>query len=526
MPTRIRGYEAPAWRDGLVDVLLGELVRTSAAVAATSARSGKVELLAACLRAASPDEVAVVVSYLSGELPQRRTGVGWAALRNLPPPAAAPSLSVLEVDAALATIAALAGAGSALERGRSVGALFARASAAEQQYLTRLLGGELRQGALAGVMVEAVAKAAGVGLADVRQALMLRGALPPVAEAALSAGAAGLADFRLELGRPIAPMLAQSAGSVAEALGRTGPAAVDRKLDGIRIQVHRAGQQVTVFTRTLEEITSRVPEVVAAARQLPVAEVVLDGEVIALAPDGRPRPFQQTASRVARRGDVPTARHSALLSAYFFDVLYLDGTELLGMPGADRARHADRVLPATLRVPRIGPADAVAAAAFLADSLAAGHEGVVVKSLAAPYQAGRRGAGWVKVKPRHTLDLVVLAAEWGYGRRSGWLSNLHLGARDEVGGGFVMLGKTFKGLTDALLRWQTERLLELAVVRDEYVVQVRPELVVEVAFDGVQTSRRYPGGMALRFARVLRYREDKVAAQADTVTTVRAIRDR
>ncbi len=506
-------------------MLLADLAAASRVVAATTKRTEKVAAVADALRRADADEVAVVVAYLAGELRQRRTGVGWASLRDLPAPAAEPVLGVSEVDRTLASVAALSGAGSQAERARRVTDLFARATEPEQTLLRGLLTGELRQGALEGVMLAAVAVAAGVPQTDVRRAAMLRGAVGPVAEAALAGGTAALEAFRLQVGRPVQPMLASTATDIADALGRLGEAAVEWKLDGVRVQVHRSGADVSVWTRSLDEITDRVPEVVAAALSLPARELVLDGEAIALRPDGRPRPFQQTGARVASRVDVAAGRSAAPLSTFVFDVLHADGEDVLDRAGRDRCAVLERVVPEPLRVPRVVTADGAQAEAVLADAVGRGHEGVVVKSLTAPYEAGRRGAGWLKVKPRHTLDLVVLAAEWGHGRRRGLLSNLHLGARDGAGG-FVMLGKTFKGLTDVMLAWQTERLLELAVERDDWVVQVRPELVVEIAFDGVQTSSRYPGGMALRFARVLRHRPDKTPAEADTVDAVRAIHAR
>ena len=504
-------------------MLLDEVAGTSAAVAASSARLAKVERLAACLRRLKPGEVHPAVAFLSGELRQRQIGIGWAALRDAPDPAAVPTLTVAEVDAAFERIGRLAGPGSQAERRRLVGELFGRATAAEQRFLVGLLSGELRQGALEGVMVEAIAKAAGVPAAEVRRALMLRGALGPVAEVALAMGVPGLREFHLEVGRPLQPMLASTAPSIEAAMERVGEAAVEWKLDGARVQVHKDGDEVRVFTRTLDDITARVPEVVAAALALPVRAAVLDGEVIALHPDGRPHPFQVTAGRVGSRLGVERLAASLPLTAFLFDLLHLDGQDLLGRTGAERHAALAAVVPEPLRMPRRVTADPLEAAAFLDDTLARGHEGVLVKSLAATWEAGRRGAGWLKVKPVHTLDLVVLAVEWGHGRRKGWLSNLHLGARDPETGGFVMLGKTFKGLTDKLLAWQTERLQELAVASDGWTVRVRPELVVEVAFDGVQQSPRYPGGLALRFARVVRYREDKRAEEADTIDTVRAI---
>jgi len=504
----------------MAGMLLAELARASDEVAATSSRAAKTRLIATCLRHAAAVEVPVAVAYLSGELRQRRTGLGYAALRDQPPPADVPSLLVTDVDAAFAEIAELSGAGSQTRRRQLVASLLERATAQEQRFLVGLVSGELRQGALDGVMLEAVAQATGIPPADVRRAAMLRGALVPVAETLLVHGTAGLERFRLEVGRPLRPMLAQTAASAADALGRVCPAAVEWKLDGVRIQVHRSGADITVFTRTLDDVTARLPEVVEAVLDLPIESAVLDGEVIALRADGRPQPFQVTASRVARRQADPA---TVPLTTFLFDCLHLDGADLLGLGGAARRAALERVAPPGLLVPRTVAAEVGEAESFLADAVRRGHEGVVVKALDAPYEAGRRGTGWLKVKPRHTLDLVVLAAEWGHGRRKGWLSNLHLGARDPATGGFVMLGKTFKGLTDAMLDWQTQRLLALETSRNEWQVFVRPELVVEVAFDGVQTSPRYPGGMALRFARVLRYREDKGADEADTIETVRAI---
>ncbi len=515
-------------------MLLAELAEVSRAVAATPARLAKVEALADALRSASAEEAPIAVAYLSGELPQRQIGVGWAALRSAPPPAAEPSLTLADVDAAFSRIGAQAGKGSAGQRRRLIGELLAAATAGEQRFLMRLLSGELRQGALDGVMTEAVARAASLPVARVRRAVMLRGSLPAVAGAALSGGSAALSGFGLRVGQPLRPMLAASAPTIEDALAKaaggtaagaagsagSAEAAVEWKLDGIRVQVHVADGGVRLFTRTLDDITARLPEVTAALGRLPVRAAVFDGELIALRPDGRPYPFQDTAARVASE----TAPGNPVpLSVFLFDALHLDGTDLIDLPDEQRHAALTGVVPAGLLMPRLVTDSAAEAAAFFREALTRGHEGVVVKSLAAPYAAGRRGAGWIKVKPRHTLDLVVLAVEWGHGRRQGWLSNLHLGARDPGTGGWVMLGKTFKGLTDELLTWQTARLLELEEHRDDWTVYVRPELVVEVAFDGVQRSPRYPGGVALRFARVLRYREDKPAAEADTIEAVRAL---
>jgi DNA ligase-1 len=411
----------------------------------------------------------------------------------------------------------MGGPGSQAARREALAELFARAAEPEARFLVRLLGGDLRQGALEGVMVQALARAAGVETAAVQRAFMLRGDLAAVAEAVLRAGPAALDRFRLEVGRPVRPMLARPAKDVGEAMDRLGQAAAEWKLDGARVQIHREAGEVGVFTRTLDDVTARVPELVEAALGLPARAVVLDGEAIALRADGRPEPFQVTASRFAReRGrDVP-------LSLFAFDVLHADGEDLLDRPAAERAAVLAELVPAAQRTPRALVSDAQGAADFLDDAIARGHEGVMLKALDQPYAAGSRGAGWLKVKPVHTLDLVVLAAEWGHGRRHGWLSNLHLGARDPSGAGFVMLGKTFKGLTDAMLTWQTEKLLALETARERHVVHVRPELVVEIAFDGVQTSTRYPGGVALRFARVLRHRPDKAAAEADSLDAVLA----
>ncbi|GLK12133.1 ATP-dependent DNA ligase [Streptosporangium carneum] len=506
-------------------MLLIDLARTSAAVAADSARLAKIRHLAELLGRVEPDEAEIAIAYLSGELPQRAIGVGWAGLQDPPDPRLAATATLRQVNGLLDQIKAQVGPGSQAARKALITELFSAATRQEQTFLARLLRSELRQGALDGVMIEAIAKAAEVPVAEVRRALTLRGWLPAVGAAALNGGVEALRAFHLEVGRPVSPMLAQSATSVAAALGKIGGlAAVEWKLDGVRIQVHRSGETVTVFTRTLDDITAQVPEVVEAVGALSSQDLVLDGEVIALRPDGRPEPFQITSGRVSSRADVAGAREKTPLSVFFFDALRVDGADLLELPGESRHAALTGVVPAELVTPRLVTGETATAEEFYKDAVRGGHEGVVVKSPQAPYAAGRRGAGWIKVKPRHTLDLVVLAAEWGHGRREGRLSNLHLGARDPLTGGFVMLGKTFKGLTDELLAWQTERLLELSDgPADSWTVTVRPELVVEVAFDGVQQSSRYAGGMALRFARVLRYRSDKSAEQADTVETVRAL---
>jgi DNA ligase-1 len=511
----------------MTDVLLADVAATSAGLAATRSRLAKRALLVDLLRRSAPDEVPVVARYLAGELRQRRTGLGWRSLQHLPDPAVEPTLDVLGVDATFERMAGLSGPGSAGARAALAAELFGAATGTEQRFLAGLVAGEVRQGALDALLLDAVAEAAGVPVASVRRAAMLAGASEPVAVAALAApdpaaARAALDAFGLTVGRPVRPMLAASAPDVASAVaGFDGrPLVVDAKLDGIRIQVHRDGDDVRVFTRSLDDITARVPEVVAAVRALPVRSAVLDGEALAVGTDGRPRPFQETAARSATR-DAELAA-ATTLHPFFFDVLHLDGRDLLDVPLTDRLAALDAVAAGHL-VERVRTDDAGVAQEAFARGVADGQEGVLVKDAAAPYEAGRRGGAWVKVKPRHTLDLVVLAVERGSGRRVGSLSNIHLGARDPEGGGFVMLGKTFKGMTDEMLAWQTTRFRELEVADDGWTVTLRPEQVVEIAFDGVQRSPRYPGGLALRFARVLRYREDKGAAEADTIGTVRAL---
>ncbi|GAB97922.1 DNA ligase-1 [Kineosphaera limosa] len=525
------------------------VVQVSREVGQTRSRTRKSELVAAALReaaglddagstdvapthvaptdAAHPDDARLVASYLSGELPQRRTGIGWRSLTSLPPPATASVRTVREIDGALTAIAALRGPGSAARRTAAVTELFAALNADEQRYLADLLTGQVRQGALDGVLLAAIAKAAQLPEAVVRRAVMLAGNPSEVVGVALADGAAGLAAIGLAVGRPLRPMLAGSAPDVPAAMAQVGagqPVALERKLDGIRLQVHKSGTEVRLYTRSLEEITARLPEVVHLVSTLPARTLVADAEAIALRPDGRPEPFQVTGARTASRGDPAELAAKVPVTTYLFDLLHLDGADLLDEPAAARIEALAGLLPPGSLIPRMVTADPQQGAAFFAEQVAAGHEGVVVKSLQAPYAAGRRGAGWVKVKPRHTLDLVVLAVEWGSGRRRGTLSNIHLGAADpDSPTGFTMLGKTFKGMTDEMLAWQTERFLALETGRDGHIVHVRPEQVVEIAFDGLQRSSRYPGGLALRFARVLRYRDDKQADQADALTTVRSL---
>jgi DNA ligase-1 len=504
-------------------MLLADVAAVSGQVAETSRRLGKIELLAGLVRRMSGAEVRVAVSWLTGELPQRQIGVGWAALRSSPPAAGVASLTVDEVDDRFSAIKAATGPGSQTLRRDLLADLLGRCTDDEQTFLRGLLSGGLRQGALAGVMADAIARAADVSAPQVRRAAMLTGDLAGTAALALTEGSAGLASVHLHVGRAIGPMLAQTAASIDDALARLGaPVLWQQKLDGVRIQAHKSGNEVALFTRTLDDVTARMPEVAATVAALPARELVLDGEVIAIRVDGRPAPFQQTASRTGSR--TGTAESQAALTFYPFDLLYLDGADLLTTPTQDRVRALQSIIDNSAAVGRIGQlitGDPIAAQAFLAEALSSGHEGVVAKSINAPYEAGRRGAGWLKIKPVHSLDLVVLAVEWGSGRRQGWLSNIHLGALDDTG--FVMLGKTFKGMTDEMLAWQTQRFTELAVgPTDGWVVELRPEQVVEIAFDGVQRSTRYPGGVALRFARVLRYRDDKAPTDADTLATVRS----
>jgi DNA ligase-1 len=592
-------------------VLLSDVVSTSTAVARTPGRRAKIDEIAGLLVRVPVDEVPIAVAFLSGDLIQRQIGVGYAALIGLPEPGSGPepdpgaepdpgpepnaarlaqavaqaSLTLPETNAAFEQIGTLAGPGSQGRRRELLASLVGRATESERQFLFRLLAGDLRQGALEGVMIDAVAKAAGAPAAEVRRAHQLRGSLLEVAQAALAAAAgaasgtglardeaadpaptsqadvvAVLRAFTLRVGQPVRPMLAASAPDLGAALARISPAALEWKIDGIRIQIHRDGESVRVLTRTLDDITERVPEIVAMALTLKAGCAVVDGEAVALRPDGRPLPFQVTAARIASQSAAPpgsarsaqrgTARVAPVpLTAFLFDVLHVDGQDLIDRPESERFERLAAIAPPGTLIPRLVTADQEKAAEFFANASSTWHQGVVPMAVVPKFWAGKRGRDGT-VKPRTTLDLVILAAEWGHGRRTGWLSNLHLGARDPETGGFVMLGKTFKGLTDAMLRWQTERLLSLADppapgapvgqpgadggqpgadggqpgAGCHYgVVRVRPELVAEIAFDGVQASRRYPGGVALRFARVLRYREDKRADEADTIDMVRSL---
>jgi DNA ligase-1 len=504
--------------------LLAEVVRASAAVAATSSRLAKTRVIAECLRALEPDEVEIAIPYLSGDIRQGKLALGYSTLHSaMGSPAPAPSLLLHDVDFSFQQLKNVKGKGAATRRAVLLKNLFLRATAEEQDFLLRLIVGELRQGALEGVMLEALAAAAGLSPAEVRRAATFAGGIPHVARAALGGERAALEQFSIRLMQPVLPMLAQPAEDVAAALGALGTALFEWKLDGARVQVHQSGDEIRVFTRNLNDVSAAVPEVVASLKNAKTQSLILDGEAIALRSDGRPHPFQVTMRRFGRKLDVEAQRRELPLSVFFFDCLLCDGEPLVDRGAGERHDLSREILPSMFVTPSLITQELEEAKAFYADALAHGHEGLMAKALGAPYEAGRRGAGWLKIKRARTLDLVVLAAEWGHGRRRGWLSNLHLGARDPQAGGFVMLGKTFKGLTDAMLEWQTREFLARETRRDDWTVHIRPELVVEIAFNDVQESPQYPAGLALRFARVKGYRPDKRPDEADTIDTVRAI---
>ena len=505
-------------------MLFARVVETSQQVAATTKRLAKTDLIATLLSHLRPDEVAIAVLFLSGNTRQGKLGVGYRTLHQAsPPPAVAPTLELLQVNDAFDRLANVQGKGSERQRLELLSNVMASATESEQAFLRGLLTGELRQGALEGIMLEAVAKASRVPVDRVRRAAMVAGDLSVVAEAALAHGDAGLAQYDVQLFRPLQPMLAQSAEDVAEAIDELGDAALEYKMDGARVQVHKGGDQVVVYSRSLNDVTLAVPEIVETLRSLPVNDAIFDGEVISLQPDGRPQPFQITMRRFGRKLDVDRMRSELPLSAFWFDVLYLNGAHLLDEPQERRFGALQDIAPPDIIIPHTHAADVDAAEDFLRAALDGGHEGVMAKATTASYAAGARGQSWLKVKQARTLDLVVLAAEWGNGRRRGWLSNLHLGARDTVKGGFAMLGKTFKGLTDEMLAWQTEQFLKIEAARDAFTVYLEPKMVVEIAFNEIQASPRYVSGLALRFARVKRYRPDKSASEADTFETVQKL---
>jgi DNA ligase 1 len=497
------------------------LVETVTQVRGTTKKSEKVRILADALRGARAREIELTAYYLTGSLPQGKVGIGWNLIQKamVMGQSADEPLLLQDIDDAISRLAGEQGAGSTDRRAAELSRLFSRATPSEKHFLSQLLIGEIRQGALEGLLLEAIAAAAHLTPSEIRQASMFAPSIGALARAALEEGRVGLGRFSLRLFTPVAPMLAHSAEDVDEALSRLEEAAWEYKLDGARIQVHKGGNDVRIFTRQLQDVTKRLPEIVEWAERLPVRETVLDGEALGVRPDGRPQPFQVTMRRLGRQKDVATLQKEIPLSPYMFDALYLDGTSLITQPYRDRIKVLEEAV-LSARVPQIQTNDPDRVRAFLQASLGAGHEGIMAKSLRAGYSAGQRGFHWLKLKEAVTLDLVVLAAEWGNGRREGWLSNLHLGARDPESGQFVMLGKTFKGLTDDMLRRQTEQLLALETSRDASTVFVRPELVVEIAFGDVQESPRYPAGLALRFARVKRYRPDKRASEADTIQTV------
>ena len=506
--------------------LLAELVQASQRVGASAARRVKVSELAALLKMLTPDEIDIGVHYLSGEIPQGKIGIGYAAVRAAAatPGADSATLSIADVDEKLSQLGGIRGSGSAARRAAALRELFARATGPEQQFLLRLLIGELRQGALAGVMIDAIAAAAELPVATVRRAAMYSKSLGAVAATALREGSPALAKFQLELFSPVSPMLAQTAVDVAEALQEIhGAAAFEWKMDGARIQVHKCGLEVRIYTRSLNEITAAIPEIAELARTFAEHTLVLDGEAIAFDASGRPHPFQVTMRRFGRKLNVEASRSALPIDAFFFDCLRFGADSIATCNTQERFLALARAVPASHLVPRLVTDAEPEARAFYEAAIAAGHEGVMAKALDAPYEAGNRGASWLKIKRVHTLDLVVLGAEWGYGRRTGKLSNLHLGALDPATGEYIMLGKTFKGLTDAMLKWQTQEFLAREIRRDAGTVYIRPELVVEIAFSDLQASSRYPGGVALRLARVKRYRDDKSVEDADTMETVRKI---
>jgi DNA ligase 1 len=506
---------------------LASLVGASQRVRATSSRLAKVRELAAFLRSLSPDEIEIAVLYLSGDTPQGRSGLGYASLRaaaDASSAAPAASLSIAATNQSLATLATIRGTGSATRRAQELRDLLARATSDERDFLLPLLAGELRQGALEGVMLDAIVSASGLPVASLRRAAMHARTLGAVARAALVDGPEALSKFQLQLFSPVSPMLAQTASDVGEALTQLGEEVIfEWKMDGARIQLHKRAEEVRLYTRALNEVTDALPEIVELARALPARELILDGEAIAFGAHERPLPFQVTMRRFGRRLNVPELQATLPIRAFFFDCLFVDGMSIADSPTVERFHALERAVPSELRVPRLVTSAEPAAQTFYEAALKAGHEGVMAKSPHAPYEAGNRGASWLKIKRAHTLDLVVIAVEWGSGRRVGKLSNLHLGALDTASGDYVMLGKTFKGLTDEMLEWQTRELLAREVRRDQYTVYVRPELVVEIAFSDLQVSPRYPAGLALRLARVKRYRQDKRVDEADTMESVRRL---
>ena len=505
-------------------MLFSDVVETSRRIASTSKRLEKTGLISDLLQRLSPDEVEVTVAFLSGAARQGRIGIGYATVRDaVQKPTPAPELQILEIDRALWDIAEVRGPGAEQRRRELLGQVMARATEPEQQFLIRLLMGEIRQGALEGIMLDALAKAAGISASHIRRAAMMAGGAANIARTVLTEGEPGLKKFDIQLFRPVQPMLAQPAEDIHEALSELGEAALEYKFDGARVQVHKSGDQIAVYSRSMNDVSAAVPEVVHAVRNMPASDLILDGEVLSLDPEGRPQPFQVSMRRFGRKLDVEQMLDELPMTPFWFDLLYLNGQPVIDEAQARRFGELTKLAPAGNIVPHLSTGDRTGAEEFLQQALREGHEGVMAKSLSAPYAAGARGQSWLKVKQARTLDLVILAAEWGNGRRQGWLSNLHLGARDTEKGGFAMLGKTFKGLTDEMLAWQTHQFLKLEIARDKYTVYLEPKIVAEIAFNEIQVSARYASGLALRFARVKRYRPDKAASDADTFQTVRRL---
>lgn len=505
-------------------MLVAQLVETSRAIAATTKRLQKTDLLAALLRQLQPEEVETAVAFLSGGTRQGRVGIGYAAIRDAQGRAAdQPTLQIMDVDRMLEQLSAVQGAGADRNRRELLNRLFSLATEKEQHFLTGLLGGELRQGALEGIMLDALAKASGIGIDRIRRAAMMGGGVAAVASKALTEGEAGLHAFDIQLFRPVEPMLAQTAEDVTDAIDQLGETALEYKFDGARVQAHKSGNDVRIYSRQQNDVSAAIPEIVEAVRALPAHDLILDGEVLSLDNEGRALPFQISMRRFGRKVNIGQIVDELPMSQFWFDLLFLNGGSLIDEPQSRRFAELGRLAPAATLVPHLVTADAAQAEDFLREALSRGNEGVMAKSPNAGYVAGARGQSWLKVKQARTLDLVILAAEWGNGRRKGWLSNLHLGARDTEKGGFAMLGKTFKGLTDEMLAWQTQEFLKIEIARDQYTVYLEPKIVAEIAFNEIQVSSRYVSGLALRFARVKRYRPDKTADQADTFGTVKKL---
>ncbi|MDQ2777273.1 MAG: ATP-dependent DNA ligase [Acidobacteriota bacterium] len=505
-------------------MLLAQVVETSRRIASTTKRLEKTDLLASLLKQLSPEEVEITVALLSGAARQGRIGIGYATVREaMAPLAGEASLQISELDQALSDIAAVKGRGAEQLRRELLSGIMRRATAPEQQFLTGLLMGEIRQGALEGIMLDALAKASGVSLDRLRRAAMMGGGAPAVARALLEKGEAGLVQYDIRLFQPVQPMLAQSAEDVAGAIDELGEAALEYKFDGARVQVHKSGDQVAVFSRSMNDVSAAVPEVVHAVRAMPVHDLILDGEVLSLDAAGRPQPFQVSMRRFGRKLNIDRLLAELPMTPFWFDLLYMDGQPAIDEPQSRRFAELIKLSEPGNLVPYLTTSNKEQADTFLHEALQRGHEGIIAKSPGAPYAAGARGQSWLKVKRARTLDLVILAAEWGNGRRRGWLSNLHLGARDTEKGGFAMLGKTFKGLTDEMLAWQTQEFQKIEIARDQYTVYLEPKIVAEIAFNEIQVSSRYVSGLALRFARVKRYRRDKTAADSDTFKTVQRL---